>query len=253
VPWEEIVKGYEYEDGRYVVMSEEDFRRANPEATQTVDIQAFVDIDQIPPMYFETPYYLAPGKRGEKGYALLRETLKKSGKAGIATFVIRSKQHLAVVAAVGEMLVLDTLRHADEIRSMDEFELPSDKDVKLSPKEVEMALRLVEGMAEEWQPEKYHDTYREDILARVEEKIKAGQTKVITEPDAAQEQPQGAEIIDLMALLKRSIETKGKDRAAAPTNKGEQRAGRPAKRAAASKSGRGAPKTPAAGERRKHA
>src|SRR5919106_3920892 len=116
VPWSEIIKGYEYEDERYVVLSEEDFRRANVEASKTVDIQAFVDAKEIPPYFFETPYYLAPGKRGEKAYALLRDAMKKAGKAGIATVVIRTRQYLAAVIPQGDVLLMNTLRYADELR-----------------------------------------------------------------------------------------------------------------------------------------
>src|ERR671936_2935292 len=114
VPWDDVVKGYEYEDDKYVVLSEEDFRRANPEAAKTVDIMAFVDLKDIPPQFFETPYYLAPGKRGEKAYALLRDALKKAGKAGIATVVIKTRQYLAAVYPQDGVLVMDTLRYADE-------------------------------------------------------------------------------------------------------------------------------------------
>src|SRR5690606_25953408 len=114
VPWSEIVKGYEYEDGKYVVLSEEDFRRANVEATKTVDIQAFVDAGEVPPLYFETPYYLVPGKRGEKAYALLREALKKAGRIGIATVVIRTRQYLAALIPYGDLLLMNTIRYAAE-------------------------------------------------------------------------------------------------------------------------------------------
>jgi DNA end-binding protein Ku len=209
VAWDQIVKGYEHEEGSYVALSDEDFRRANVEATQTVDILSFVDAGEIAPFYFDTPYYLAPGKRGEKGYALLRETLKRSGKVAVANVVIRTRAHLAVLLPVGPMLLLNTLRYADEVRPMDELELP--EEAKASPKEVDMALRLVKEMSEKWKPEKYRDTYRDDILARIEKKVKAGEMKQVAEPGADEEAPKGkgAEIIDLMALLKRSVEKEG--------------------------------------------
>ena len=139
VPWAEIVKGYEYDDDKYVVLSDEDFRRANVEATKTVDIQAFVDLKDIPPLYFETPYYLAPGKRGEKAYALLRDAMKKAGKAGIATVVIRTRQYLAAVLPQDDVLLMDTLRYADEIRSRDELDVPQGAlHHKVSAKELDM-------------------------------------------------------------------------------------------------------------------
>jgi len=201
VPWKEVVKGYEYEDERYVVLSDEDFRRANVQASKTVEIVAFVDAAEIPVPHFSTPYYLVPGKRGEKAYALLRDTIAKSGKAGIATFVIRARQHLAALMPQDDALLLMTLRYADELREAKELDIPS---AKVSAKELELARKLVEDMTGKWEPEKYHDTYREDILARVKEKVKAGQTEEITAPEKGEARPK-AEVIDLMAALKKSI------------------------------------------------
>ena len=213
VPWEDVVKGYEYQDDKYVVLSEEDFRRANPEASKTVDIHAFVDLEDIAPLFFETPYYLSPGKRGEKAYALLRDAMAKAGKAGIATAVIRTKAYLAAVVAQGEALVLNTLRYANELKTAEELEIPEKlKGHKPSSKELDMALRLVDDMADEWKPGNYHDTYHEDLLKRIEEKIKAGQTEEITEPEKEDKAAKGAEVVDLMALLKKSVEAGGKTR-----------------------------------------
>ena len=209
VPWAEIVKGYEYDDDKYVVLSDEDFRRANVEASKTVDIQAFVDLEDIPPHFFETPYYLAPGKRGEKAYTLLRDALKKSGKAGIATVVIRTRQYLAAVIPQDEVLLMDTLRYADELKGVEELGIPSGTlHAKASPKEIDMALRLIEDMSEKWRPEKFKDTYRDDLMARIKEKVKKGQTEEITEPEKGGKEPASADVIDLMALLKKSVEKK---------------------------------------------
>jgi len=204
VAWGDVVKGYEYKDDKYVVLSDEDFRRANPEASRTVDIVAFVEMKDVAPQYYETPYYLAPGKRGEKAYALLRETLKKAGKAGIATVVIRTKQHLAALFPQDDILVLNTLRYADELKKPASLEIPQ---AKVTARELDMALRLVEDMSDAWQPEKFHDTYREDILKRVEQKIKAGETEEIPEPEKEKGR-KGGEVIDLMSLLRKSIEKK---------------------------------------------
>jgi len=216
VPWEDVVKGYEYEDGKYVVLSEEDFRRANPEATKTVDIVAFVELAEIAPIYFETPYYLGPGKRGEKAYALLRDAMAKAGKAGIATVVIRTKQYLAALIPRDEALVLNTLRYHKELKKPEDLEIPEKlKGVKVTSKELEMALRLIEDMADKWQPEKYHDTYHEDLLKRIEQKVKAGQTEEITEPEKEEKAAKGAEVIDLMSLLKKSVEKTHKPKRAA--------------------------------------
>lgn len=218
VTWDDIVKGYEYADGEYVVLSEEDLRAANPEATGTIDILAFVDAEDVPLLYYEQPYYLAPGKGGDKVYALLRETLRKAGKIGIATVVIRVKQHLAALVCVGDTIVLNTLRFADEIRETDDLKIPtkSAKTAAVSDKELKMAMALVEGMSEEWKPEQYHDTYREDVLALVEKKVKAKQTKVITMPGKSEARPTSSNVVDLVALLQQSIGKKpGKVAAAA--------------------------------------
>ena len=210
VPWAEVVKGYEYRNDKYVVLSDEDFRRANPEAAKTVDIQAFVELADIAPQYFETPYYLIPGKRGEKAYALLRDTLKKAGKAGIATVMIRTKQYLAALIAQDELLVLNTLRYHDELKKASDFDIP---DVKVSAKEMDMAMRLVDDMADKWQPARYKDTFKDDLLKRIEEKVDAGQTEEITEPEKGAREPKSADVVDLMSLLKKSIEKKPAKRA----------------------------------------
>jgi DNA end-binding protein Ku len=207
VPWEDVVKGYEYADDKYVVLSEEDFRRANPEASKTVDIMAFVDLADIAPQYFETPYLLAPGKRGEKAYALLRDAMAKAGKAGIATVVIRTKQYLAALVAQGDALILNTLRYHKELKTPQDIDLDEKlKGAKVSAKEIDMALRLIDDMTDDWQPAKLHDTYHEDLLKRIEEKVKAGETEEITEPQKEEKAAKSADVIDLMSLLKKSVE-----------------------------------------------
>jgi DNA end-binding protein Ku len=247
VPWKEIVKGYEYRKGKYVVLTDEDFRRANVKATQTVDIVSFVEASEIPPIYFDSPYYLAPEKRGEKAYALLREALRQSGKVGVANVVIRKRQHLAAIIPLDNILVLDTMRYHDELKARSSLDVPAEgmKGAKLNQKEVDMALRLIEEMSEDWKPQKYRDTYREDILARIKQKVKAGDTEELTEPEE-EEKPQKAEIIDLMSLLKKSVEGQGKAAKPAPSHR------RPAARRA-----RSATKQPSRArpdpERRRHA
>jgi DNA end-binding protein Ku len=233
VTWDDIVKGYEYEKDRYVVLTEEDFRRANVEATQTVDILTFVERGEIDPMYYETPYFLAPDKRGHKGYALLRETLKQTGKTGIANVVIRTRQYVAALIPVGDVIVMNTLRYSNELRDAGELDLPSNnlKAVGVNPREIEMARRLVEGMSAAWRPQEYKDTYHEDLLALIEKRIKAGQTEVVTEPSPEEaERPAKGEVIDLMALLKKSVESKGKARKPAAPAKAPGR--KPGRRAA---------------------
>ncbi|MES2348818.1 Ku protein [Duganella sp. Dugasp56] len=207
VTWDDIVKGYEYEDNEYVVLSDEDLKRANVEATQTIDIQAFVDAADVPLTYYEQPYYLAPSRGGAKVYALLRETLRKAGKIGIATVVIRTKQHLCALVCVEDKIVLNTLRYASEIRDATELKLPpaTMKAAGISDKELQMALSLVEGMSEEWKPEQYHDTYKDDVLALVKKKIKAGQTKTITAAEPEAKAPKSSNVVDLVALLQDSL------------------------------------------------
>jgi len=202
VPYDQIVKGYEWEDGHYVTLEKEDFRNANVEATQTVDIMGFIDADQVPNFFYESPYYLAPGKHGDKGYALLRETLVRSHKVGLATVVIRTRQHIAALYPVDNLLVLNTLRFATEMRSPDELDVPKDlKDAKVQPKELDMAERLVDDMTlEKWDPTEYHDTYRDDLLKLIEQKA---QGKLKAAPRA--KAPKGAEVIDFSALLEKSL------------------------------------------------
>lgn len=210
VAWENIVKGYEYTPGEYVVLSDEDLRRANVDATQTIDILAFVDADQVPLLFYDKPYYLAPGKGGDKVYALLRETLRKAGKIGIANVVIRVKQHLAALVCMGDVIVMNTLRYQDEIRPADDLKIPKEgaKGTAVSDKELKMALALVEGMSEDWNPEQYHDNYREDVLALVEEKIAHNETKQITMPGKEHEKASTGNVVDLVALLQKSIGAK---------------------------------------------
>jgi DNA end-binding protein Ku len=217
VAWGDVVKGYEYKDDKYVVLSDEDFRRANPEAAKTVDILAFVELSEIQPQYFDTPYYLKPEKRGEKAYALLRDTLDKAGKAGIASVVIRTKQYLAALVAQDELLVLNTLRYADELKDPAELEIPK---AKVTAKELDMAMRLVDDMVDDWHPEKFKDTYKDDLLKRIKEKVKAGETEELTEPEKDADRPaKGADVIDLMTLLKKSVEKKPAAKAKRPARK----------------------------------
>jgi DNA end-binding protein Ku len=214
VGWDDIVKGYEYEKERYVVLTDEDFKRANVEATQTVDIVAFVDSEEVAPTYFETPYYLAPDKRGEKGYALLRETLKATNKIAIATVVIRTRQYLAALIPSGNVIVLNTLRYKNELKSAKNLEVPSSnlKASGVSPREIAMAKKLVDEMTDQWKPERYRDTYHDDLMKMINKRIKAGKTEIITDADEddGEEKPVRGEVIDLMALLKRSVQAKGR-------------------------------------------
>ena len=235
VPYEQIVKGYEVEDGRFVTLEKDDFKRANVEATQTVDIVGFVERESLSPIFFEAPYYLAPGKHGDKGYALLRETLVRTGRVGIARVVIRTREHIAALYPVDNTLVLDTLRYANELRDPSDLKVPADlQAAKVTPKEIDMAERLVEDMAIQWEPAKFHDSYRDDLLKLIEEKAR-GKLKAAPK---AKKAPREAEVIDFAALLERSLSGKraakgeGKAVAAKAKRKPAPRSGATHRRAA---------------------
>jgi len=206
VAFEDIVKGYELDDGRYVTLDKEDFKRANVEATQTVEITGFVDAGAIPPYYLESPYYLAPGKHGAKGYALLREVLERTGKAAVANVVIRTRQHIATVYPHDKVLVLNTLRYRNELRDEKGLDVPKDlKEAKVQPNELKMAERLIEDMEVKWDPAQYHDTYRDDLLKLIEEKAEGHKRKAPRKAPAKE-----SNVVDFAKLLERSLaERKG--------------------------------------------
>ncbi len=235
VPWDQTVRGYEFEKGKYVVMSDEDLKRAAPAATQTIDIVDFVDLEDIDPLYFDKPYYLAPDSKGTKAYALLRETLRRTGKVGIAKVVIRTRQYLAAVVARGdaEVLTLELMRYAHELRDPSELDVPRGKS-GVSDKELQMAERLVEGMVEAWDPEKYKDDYRRDLMKTIEERVEAGELEGSSKPAPKPERP-SAQVVDLMSLLKRSLEEPAKKPAAKKSAAKKPAARKPAKKAKAAR------------------
>ena len=202
---EHIVKGVEYEKGRYVVLSEEEIRSAHPLSTQTIDIFAFVDSQQIPLQNIDTPYFLAPDKRGGKVYALLRETLTSTDKVALAHVVLHTRQHLAALMPLESALVLVMLRWPAEVRSLDELELGADvTQPQLAKGELQMAKRLVQDMSADWEPEQYRDSFEDKINALVEKKARAGKIEDV-ETQAGEEQRKSADIIDLTEMLKRSL------------------------------------------------
>lgn len=219
---EHIVKGVQIEKGRYVIISEEEIRAAHPQSTQTIDIFAFVESAQIPLTHIEKPYYLAPDKRGEKVYALLRETLRSTGKVALAHVVLHSKQHLAALMPMEGAMVLVMLRWPAEVRGLDSLELSSKvTDASLAKGELEMAKRLVEDMVAPWQPEAYHDSFEEKIMHLVEEKARKGKIEdVEAEPGA--ETRASADVYDLTELLKRSLAGQGNSK---PASKDEPSTG----------------------------
>lgn len=207
VPWDEIVKGYEYEKREFVVLTDADFERANVEATQTIAITEFVDAAEISPVYFDKPYYLAPLKYGEKGYALLREAMRRTGKAGVARMVLRSREYLAAVLVHGDVLVVNLLRFAHELRGARAIDVPSTnlKQLKITDREITMAKELVEKLEERWRPERFHEQYFDDLMKLIDAKIKSGKTKTIEEHGHAAV-PRASKVVDITALLKRSVE-----------------------------------------------
>jgi DNA end-binding protein Ku len=215
---DDIVRGYEYEKERYVVLTDDEIRAANPESTQTVDILTFVDQEAVSFLYLDTPYYLVPDRKGEKVYALLRDALKDSGKIGIALVVMRDKQHLGALIPVGPLLALDTLRWQAELRGLDELSTPVEdaKRTGVSARELAMAKKLIDDMSGEWTPEQYHDTFRDDILELVERKVRQGRIEEIEERPADRGHVP-SNVVDLTELLKRSLRGggRGADRAAA--------------------------------------
>src|SRR5262249_11638935 len=223
VAWEDLVKGYEYSKGHFVVMTKEDFAAAAVEKTRTVDIVDFVKAEEIDDRFFETPYYLVPAKGGERAYALLREAIRESGRIGIAKFILRDAQHLAAVEAIEEAIVLSVMRFADELINVEQFDFPSAQGVRKA--ELDMAKALVNSLAADWDPSKYTDQYRENLMRIIQGKMKG--KEVTLEPTA---EPRQAEVVDLMERLRRSLAQTGKGAtgakpSAAKTRGGAKRAG----------------------------
>lgn len=214
-----IVKGYEFEPNQFVIVEDEDFEAANPKQTKTIDIEDFVEVADLDPLMFEKPYYLIPAKNGEKGYVLLRKVLQRTKKAAMATFVLRKKQHLVSIMARGEYLILEQLRYAHEVREVDQAKFLDDVNfdkVKLTEKEIKMAESLVEGMTADWEPEKYKDTYNDDLLKRIEAKAKSGKIESAPEVDI---KPTNTNLVDLMPLLEKSLASAKRPKAKAPTQR----------------------------------
>ncbi|KVN52421.1 DNA-binding protein [Burkholderia ubonensis] len=252
---EDIVRGYEYEKERYVILSDDEIRAANPESTQTVDILAFVDEGAVSFLYLDTPYYLVPDRNGEKVYALLRDALKESGRIGIAHVVLHDRQHLGALIPVGPLLALDTLRWQEELRSLDELSAPAGdaRRAGVTAREFGMAKKLIDDMSGDWTPEQYRDTFRDDILELVERKVRSGKIEEIGAQQAETARA-AANVVDLTELLKRSLRRgadQGADKggeagAARDGGAPRARARAPAKKAAAKRTGA---KTAAGGAR----
>jgi DNA end-binding protein Ku len=205
VPYEEIVKGYEYGEGEYIVLTDKDFENASLEKTHLIDIIDFVDETEIDTRYFEKPYYLEPDKSGAKAYALLREALKRSGKVGVASYVLRNRGALGIVKALDDLLVLNQMRYQDEVRSPVELKLPGNENLR--EQEITLALSLIDQLTVKFDPAKYHDEYIEDLRRIIDEKAHG------LKPKAEGKAPQPSKVTDMMALLKESLKQKRKEAA----------------------------------------
>src|SRR5580658_4826933 len=201
VEYADLVRGYEYEKGQYVTLSDDDFKSVRPEATQSVEILEFVELDQINPMYFDTPYYLEPEKKGRHAYALLRESLREANKVGIARVIIRSREHLAALKPNGEALVLELMHFADELVAQSDFDFPELKE-KVAPAELKVAKLLIDTMSvDAFEPEKFTDEYREAVVAMIDARV-AGEE--VSAPET--KKPAATNVVNLMDVLQRSLE-----------------------------------------------
>ena len=229
VPWKEIVKAFEYDKGNYVVLEKEDFEKAAPESTESVDIEAFIDASAIGPEYFEKPYYLVPAKKAEKGYVLLRETLKRLKTAGLARVVIRTREYLSLVMPRDDALMLMLLRYPQEIVSEEEYAFPDKKisAYRVNQKELDMAETLVKSMVGEWNPDEYHDDFRERLTKVIEARIKAkGGVRAPSAEEVAMPKNASTNVVDFMSLLQKSIKD-NKRTPAKETGSAAKKAGAP--------------------------
>ncbi|KAA0070277.1 Ku protein [Rhodanobacter sp. T12-5] len=249
VPWKEIVKAFEYQKGSYVVLEPEDIKSAASEGREAVEVKAFVEADSIGVEYYEKPYVLVPGKKAEKGYVLLRETLKRTGKVGIARVVIRTREYLSAVMPRGHALILMLLRYPQELVDVDDYKIPQGAatEYRISPKEIDMAEQLIASMSDEWKPEDYRDEFRDRLRKVIEKRMKS---KGVVTPPAEDEadMPENAatNVVDFMALLQQSLASKkrtpAKSSAAKPTRKtAAKKKAAPKKKTPAKKTAKRAP------------
>ncbi|CAN7278501.1 Ku protein [Pseudoxanthomonas sp. LjRoot143] len=241
VPWKDIVKAFEYDKGSYVVVEKEDIASAAPQTHESVDVEAFVDRDAIGLRFFEKPYILVPGKKAEKGYVLLRDTLERTGKVGVARVVIRTREYLCAVVPEGDALVLMMLRYPQELVDPEEYKLPGGKasDYRITAKEREMAETLIGSMSATWKPDDYQDEFRKRLEAIIKKRIKArGATTKIVDEEAAEREDTATNVVDFMALLQQSLDSKKRTPAKkaakkAPARKTAKKAAKSAKKAPA--------------------
>jgi len=206
VPWNEIVKGYEYEKGKFVVLTDDDFKKAALDSSRTIDIIDFVREDEIDARFFETPYYLVPTKGGDKPYALLREAMRQSEVVGVGKVIIRRTQHLAGVRVVGEALVMELMRFANELVDISDYSFPGSG--MLREQELSMAKQLVENLAEPFDPSRYTDDYRSNLMKLIRAKMKG---KKVTAAEALPDEDEDSKVLDLMSRLQASLEEATKE------------------------------------------
>jgi DNA end-binding protein Ku len=209
VPWEQIVKGYEYEKGKFVVLKDEDFKRVDLEATQTIDIMDFVEVSEINPVFFHRPYYLEPQRGGANAYALLRDVLADTGKAGIAKVVIKTREHLAALRPNGDSLVLELMHFADELTDYSSLKIPKRNEASARKRELDMAKTLVAQMTAKWDPKRYHDDYRSALLKMIDQKIASGGKELPTPKHGPRP---ATNVVDLVAVLQESLDRAGRGR-----------------------------------------
>jgi DNA end-binding protein Ku len=226
VAWEDLVKGYEYEKGNFVVLTKDDFKTAALNKTKTIDILDFVDPEEIDERYFETPYYLQAGKGADRAYALLRDAIRDSGRVGVGKIILRETQHLAAVEVIGDALVLTMMRFSDELADLSDFTFPSSTGIR--KQELTMARQLIDNLSANWDPEKYTDEYVTNLMRVIEAKVKGRKPKL-----TGREAPQRADVVDLMTRLRASLEGRGGSetsrRGSASKRKGATRAAKRAR------------------------
>lgn len=234
VPWDRMVKGYEHDEGKFILLTEEDLEAVQPKLTKTIEIESFVSLDDIDPILFDKPYYLEPDKRGRKAYALLREALRQSGKAGISKVVIRTREYLSAMFVRDDVLILMLLRFPQEIRASSKLELPASTEAEFQPKKNEMglAMRLIDEMSGNWKPDEYHDEYREALMDFIEKKVSGGEAVDDVKQGEDREESGSSNVLDLAEYLKRSI--KGVS-ASATSRAGSPKTKEPAKKAVVKK------------------
>lgn len=239
VPWDRMVKGYEYEEGQFILLSEEELAAVEPKLTKTIEISEFVALDDIDPLLFDKPYYLEPDKRGRKAYALLREAMRKSGKAGISRVVIRTREYLSAMFVRDDVLVLMLLRFPQEIKASSKLELPSSKDKEWHPvkREMDLAERLIDEMTTKWDPEEFHDEYRKALMDYIEKKISTGETVDDVKKAEDEEGTPRGKIVDLADYLERSVGRKSKAKQPV-AKKAAKKAAKHAKKTASKKTAR---------------